>query len=91
MGQLTVDLCEKMELVTDQPDAIPPTPDTNEQPDVMTPEAVATWLHVSVKWLYDHCSRSKPIVPHLRLGGHIRFRRVDIERWLDSRLQGACA
>jgi excisionase family DNA binding protein len=59
--------------------------------DILTPEDVASWLQVSKKWLYDHTSRCTPIVPHLRLGGHLRFRRSDIERWLDSCLEGSCA
>jgi predicted DNA-binding transcriptional regulator AlpA len=58
--------------------------------DILTPEAVAAWLHVSVKWLYDHTSRCKPTVPHVRLGGHLRFRRTAIENWLDLQ-ESACA
>jgi excisionase family DNA binding protein len=55
--------------------------------DILTPDDVAAWLRVSVKWLYDHTSRSKPIVPHLKLGGHLRFRRGDVERWLDEQVR----
>jgi hypothetical protein len=62
-----------------------------EDYDIMTPEDVCGWLHVKVAWLYDHTSRSKPIVPHFRLGGHIRFRRSTLEKWLDSQLQTSCA
>ncbi len=65
------------------------TQDTTTAYDILTPEDVAEWLHVSVKWLYDHTSRCKPIVPHVRLGGHLRFRRAAIESWLDS--QERCA
>ena len=57
------------------------------QPDILTPEDVASWLQVTVKWLYDHTTRSKPIVPHLRLGGHLRFRRAIVDQWLDSQLR----
>ena len=58
---------------------------------LLTPADVATWLQVSQKWLYDHTTRSAPIVPHLRLGGHLRFRRMDVEKWLDEQLETACA
>ena len=57
------------------------------QADILTPEDVASWLQVKVKWLYDHTTRSKPIVPHLRLGGHLRFRRAIVDQWLDSQLR----
>lgn len=56
---------------------------------LLTPRDVAVWLCVSPKWLYDHISRSEPKVPHLRLGGHIRFRRADVETFLDSQIQGS--
>jgi hypothetical protein len=59
--------------------------------DILTPHDVALWLRVSVKWLYDHTTRSKPIVPHLRLGGHLRFRRAVVEKWLDSQIETSCA
>ena len=59
--------------------------------ELLTPEDVSGWFKVTLAWLYDHTTRSKPIVPHLRLGGHLRFRRPDLERWLDSQLQTSCA
>jgi hypothetical protein len=74
--------------------AAPPCANTTAPsvlPDILTPEDVATWLQVTVKWLYDHTTRSKPIVPHLRLGGHLRFRRAVVETWLDSQLRTSYA
>lgn len=59
--------------------------------ELLTPDDVAAWLKVSVKWVYDHTSRCTPKMPHLRLGGHLRFRRLDVERWLDSQQRAACA
>lgn len=59
--------------------------------DILTPNDVANWLQVSLKWLYDHTSRSTPIVPHVRLGGHLRFRRAHIENWLEAQAQGSTA
>jgi predicted DNA-binding transcriptional regulator AlpA len=61
------------------------------RPEILTPEDVAGWLQVKVTWLYDHTTRSNPIVPHLRLGGHLRFRKADVEQWLDSQLKTSCA
>lgn len=67
------------------------SPATPTEYDILTPEDVCAWLRVELKWLYDHTTRSKPIVPHLRLGGHLRFRRSIIETWLDGQLRTTCA
>jgi excisionase family DNA binding protein len=64
---------------------------TCEPSDILTPDDVARWLRVSLKWLYDHTTRSQPIVPHIRLGGHLRFRRAAIEKWLESQSKTSCA
>jgi excisionase family DNA binding protein len=58
--------------------------------DILTPDEVAQWLRVSVKWIYDHTSRSYPKVPHIRLGGHLRFSRIEISRWLNSQVEDRC-
>jgi excisionase family DNA binding protein len=50
--------------------------------DILTPKEVASWLKVSTAWLYDHTTRSQPIIPHIRMGGHVRFIRGELQRWL---------
>jgi excisionase family DNA binding protein len=59
-----------------------PTIQTAVDADVMTPREVAAWLKVSVAWIYDHTTRSEPIIPHVRMGGHVRFIRGVVQRWL---------
>jgi excisionase family DNA binding protein len=51
---------------------------------LLTPQEVAEWLQVSAKSIYDYCGRSKFGLPHIRVGGNLRFRRRDIEAWLES-------
>jgi excisionase family DNA binding protein len=53
---------------------------------LLTVQEVASLLNVSTYWVYDHTSRSEPKVPHLRLGGHLRFRRKDIEEFIEKHL-----
>lgn len=56
---------------------------------LLTPQEVAQWVGVSISWVYDHTKRADPILPHLRLGGTLRFRRSDIEAWLASQVRAA--
>jgi predicted DNA-binding transcriptional regulator AlpA len=62
--------------------------ETNETPaidtDILTPRECAAMLRVSMTWLYDHTRRHNPLVPHMKLGGQIRYKRSVIEKWLDS-------
>jgi hypothetical protein len=41
-------------------------------------------LDVKISWLMDHVSRVEPIIPHIRLGKMIRFKRNDVIAWIDS-------
>lgn len=58
------------------------TPESPMDRDILTPKEVAAWLKVSTAWLYDHTTRSQPIIPHVRMGGHVRFIRGAVQRWL---------
>jgi hypothetical protein len=53
---------------------------------LLMPEDVARWLGAKRKWVIDHTSRYEPIIPHLRLGKAIRFRRADVERFLSRQV-----
>jgi excisionase family DNA binding protein len=57
--------------------------------ELMTIKEVARKLGVSENWIYSHLRLRKPLVPHVRLGGHIRFREVDIERWIEEQVRNA--
>jgi hypothetical protein len=48
---------------------------------------VAKILGVSLQWIKDHTTRIEPIIPHIRLGRKIRFRRADIERFIQMQAE----
>ena len=56
-----------------------------EREKLLTPKEVATWLGVSVAWVTGHAAkRTKPYLPHVRLGKLIRFRETDVEQFLNE-------
>lgn len=56
---------------------------------LLTPRDVADILRLSVKTVYDHCSRSKTKLPHIRIGSSVRFRACDLRQWLAANVQCA--
>jgi len=60
---------------------------------LMTPKEVAQWLGMSQAWVLDHASRRAPILPSVKLGKSVRFRRVDVEQFISecARMKGAAA
>ncbi|MGH9361542.1 MAG: helix-turn-helix domain-containing protein [Thermoanaerobaculia bacterium] len=47
-------------------------------------EEVALFLGVPVSAVYKMTGpRSRTPIPHVKIGGRLRFRRTDIEAWLD--------
>jgi excisionase family DNA binding protein len=50
--------------------------------DILTITELAEWLKVSTAWIYDHTSRAEPMIPHIRMGGHVRFHRGTVQKWL---------
>jgi excisionase family DNA binding protein len=57
--------------------------------ELMTIKDVARKLGVSQNWVYSHLRVRKPLLPHVRLGGHIRFREEDIETWIEEQVRNA--
>jgi excisionase family DNA binding protein len=57
--------------------------------DLMTIKEVSKKLGVSENWIYSHLRLRKPLLPHIRLGGNIRFRETDIDRWIEEQVQRA--
>jgi hypothetical protein len=53
---------------------------------LLTPQEVCQWMDVKMNWLKDHTTRSQPIVPHIRMGKVIRFRRTDIAEFIERQL-----
>lgn len=60
---------------------------------LLTPREVADILAVSVPWVLDHASRRRPILPSVKLGKAVRFRREEVERFIEecARMKGAVA
>jgi excisionase family DNA binding protein len=60
---------------------------------LLTPREVAEILAVSVAWVLDHSSRRRPHLPAIRLGKAVRFRRSDVEEFIQecSQMKGAIA
>jgi excisionase family DNA binding protein len=54
---------------------------------LMTIKDVAKKLGVSENWVYSHLRVHKPLLPHARLGGHIRFREEDIDVWIEEQVR----
>lgn len=47
-------------------------------------EEVARFLHVPVNAIYGMTRRdTRNPIPHIKVGNRLRFRRSDIEQWLD--------
>lgn len=55
-----------------------------DKPEIMTLEEVAEYLRVSERTVYDWAQKGD--IPSGKLGTAWRFKRSDIERWVDSRL-----
>jgi excisionase family DNA binding protein len=51
---------------------------------LLTINEVAEWLGVSKAWVYDHATRKKPFLPCVRFGELTRFRREEIERFIQE-------
>lgn len=49
---------------------------------LLTPQEVAALLRKSKSWVYGACERGE--VPHVRVGRDLRFRRAELERWLEQ-------
>jgi predicted DNA-binding transcriptional regulator AlpA len=58
--------------------------ETQQQNELLGPEAVSGWLGVPVttlyQWRYRHIGP-----PSIKVGKHVRYRRIDVDAWLDSR------
>ena len=51
-----------------------------ESPLLSVPEAAA-YLGMSKDWIYE---RLKTLIPHVKIGGSLRFRKEDIDRYIAS-------
>lgn len=51
----------------------------------MTVEEVAEWLKVETAWVRAHANGNRlPLLPSLKMGRYRRFRKSDIERFIEE-------
>jgi len=60
----------------------PLLPAGKDQDEIFDVPALASYLKVSVKWIYERTHLKE--IPHIKAGGQLRFRKRDIDTWLDS-------
>jgi len=58
-------------------------------PELLTISDVAEWLGVSKGWVYDHTTRKQARLPAIRFGEVTRFRRQDIEKFIQEHARRA--
>ncbi len=56
---------------------------------LLTISDVASGLGVSRGWVYDHVTRKQPRLPCIRLGEITRFRRADVEKFIQEHTSGS--
>jgi len=61
--------------------------EVREALELLTADQVAQLLQVHKEWLYDQCNEGK--FPHVRLGRNIRFRPLEVQRYLAGEWQAA--
>ncbi|HEV2345806.1 MAG TPA: helix-turn-helix domain-containing protein [Actinocrinis sp.] len=52
---------------------------------LMTPEQLAEYLGMTPRWVF--INHRKLGIPAFKIGRTLRFRRVDVEAWLETRRQ----
>jgi excisionase family DNA binding protein len=57
---------------------------------LLTVEDVARRLQISPAWVRDHATRKQPRLPVVRVGKLLRFRREEIEKWIEDQSQRTC-
>ena len=50
--------------------------------EIFDVQGLAAYLKVSKKWIYERTHLKE--VPYLKIGGQLRFRKKDIDKWVDT-------
>jgi excisionase family DNA binding protein len=53
-----------------------------EDETIFDVKGLCNYLHVSDKWIYERTHLKA--IPHLKVNGLLRFRKRDIDKWLNS-------
>jgi excisionase family DNA binding protein len=57
---------------------------------LLTVSEVAALLGVPRSWIYERTRREGPeVIPHFKLGKYLRFRRDEVERFLEAKRSGS--
>ena len=58
---------------------------TTKQKEILKSEEAAEFLGISINTLYEWVSQKK--IPHMKVGGLLKFKREHLEKWLDKKVQ----
>lgn len=56
--------------------------------EILTIHDIAKRINVSESWIYKKAKAG--IIPHVRIGGAIRFIEKDIEAWINAHKDNGC-
>lgn len=62
--------------------ALKPLMKGKEEDTIFTMEGLCHYLQVEPDWIYKRTGRKE--IPHIKAGGLLRFRKRDIDKWLDT-------
>lgn len=67
---------------------VEPVAPTRDPDDLLDSDDVQKMLKVNRDWVDNHCTRTKPLLPHVKFGegrnSTRRFRREDILKFIDE-------
>lgn len=82
-AELNIDTQELEERITKKViEALKPllTPTAEER--LFTVKTLAPYLGVSEKWIYERVQLRE--IPYFKIGGNVRFRKSDINHWIET-------
>lgn len=62
---------------------------TKRNPDLLTAVEAAAFLDLTPNTLAVFRCTGRHALPFLKIGGNVRYRRSDLEAWMESRLRTA--
>ncbi|QGZ54305.1 helix-turn-helix domain-containing protein [Paraburkholderia acidiphila] len=63
-----------------------PTTTPEITPAVLTPEQAATYLSINEHTLAQWRSNRQQRIPFVKIGGRVRYRKADLDAWIQSRV-----
>lgn len=64
-----------------------PAADTVPADSWMSTDQVCEWMNVEKDWLYDRVAKKG--IPHVKVGRLLRFKRSELEDWIEGHRQVA--